>query len=92
MLSGEMLEVCIVVLIVERMGWGMAALEVESLVGDKDLARSTKVNSHTSKSRLINNEKAQLTGPSRFPLLAALNDVLFQFPRTFLVLSVSLVT
>ena len=43
-LLGEMFEACMDVLTVERMGRGVAALEVESLVGDKDLARSAKVN------------------------------------------------
>lgn len=43
-LLGEMFASCMDVSKVERMEWGVPALDTESLVGDRDLARSLKVN------------------------------------------------
>ena len=41
-LAGELLRSCMDASVVERIDWGVPALEAESLVGDKDLARSEK--------------------------------------------------
>ena len=91
MLAGELLKSCMDASIVERIEWGVPALEIGSLVGDKDLARSVKsINSHFSR-LCVAHVHMSPTCSSCLPFFAALNYLLFQLSSYLLIFSVPLI-
>ena len=82
MLAGELLRSCMDASMVERIEWGVPALEVESFVGDKDLARSGK---SISTGQFAGIRVSCSTISSCLPPLTALQDFFLQFTSTLLI-------